>query len=92
MNEVWNLEPIYKGFDDPAFEADMAALKAEVGKITEYAAQLPGMDALEGLKTGIALQEKFSELTMKLAGYASLRQAADTRDPAAGSQMGRVIY
>ena len=20
MNEVWNLDPIYKGFDDPAFE------------------------------------------------------------------------
>ena len=28
MNEIWNLDPIYKGFDDPAFEADMASLKA----------------------------------------------------------------
>ena len=22
MNEVWNLDPIFKGFDDPAFDAD----------------------------------------------------------------------
>jgi hypothetical protein len=28
MNEVWNLDPLYKGFDDPAFEADLAALKS----------------------------------------------------------------
>ena len=23
MNEVWNLDRIYKGFDDPAFQADL---------------------------------------------------------------------
>ena len=91
MNEVWNLDPIYKGFDDPAFEADMAALKAEVEKIGAFAAALPTMAPVEGLKTGIALQEKFSDLVGKLAGYASLRQAANTMDPAAGSQMGRVM-
>ena len=34
MNERWNLDPIYPGFDDPAFAADMEALKAEVEKIT----------------------------------------------------------
>ena len=91
MNEVWNLDPIYKGFDDPAFEADMAALKAEVEKIGAFAAALPTVAPVEGLKTGIALQEKFSDLVGKLAGYASLRQAANTMDPAAGSQMGRVM-
>ena len=91
MNEVWNLDPIYKGFEDPAFEADMAALKAEVEKIGAFAAALPTMAPIDGLKTGIALQEKFSDLVNKLAGYASLRQAANTMDPAAGSQMGRVM-
>ena len=91
MNEVWNLDPIYKGFDDPAFEADMAALKNEVAAINAFAEKLPGMTALEGLTEGVALQEKFAELVGKLAGYASLRQAADTRDPNAGSQMGRVM-
>ena len=91
MNEFWNLNPIYKGFDDPTFEADMAALKDEVAKIIAFADALPTLSPLDGLHQGIALQEKFSELVGKLAGYASLRQAADTRDSTAGSQMGRVM-
>ena len=91
MNEVWNLDPIYKGFDDPAFSADMSALKELVEKIQNMAAQLPQMENLLGLKQGIALQEQFSDLVSKLAGYASLRQAANTRDPEAGSRMGQVM-
>ena len=91
MNDVWNLDPIYKGFDDPAFGADMAALKEMTEKIQTFSAELGTMDSLTGLKQGIALQEDFSSLVMKLAGYASLRQAADTRDPEAGSRMGQVM-
>ena len=91
MNDVWNLDPIYKGFDDPAYSADMTALKELVEKIRSMTAQLPEMDKLQGLKQGIALQELFSELVSKLAGFASLRQAANTRDPEAGSRMGQVM-
>ena len=91
MNDVWNLDPIYLGFEDPAYEADMDALKAEVSKIDNFASKLPEMEPIEGLRQGIALQERFFELVNKLAGYASLRQAADTRDPNAGSRMGQVM-
>ena len=91
MNERWNLDPIYLGFDDPAFAADMAALKDEVEKIAAFAGRLPTLEPLEGLKTGIALEERFSELVNKLAGFASLRQAANTRDSEAGSRMGQVM-
>ena len=91
MNEVWNLDPIYKGFDDPAFEADMAALKDAVARIEAFAATLAQAEPLAGLKEGIALQELFVDLLSKLAGYASLRQAADTKNPEAGSRMGQVM-
>ena len=91
MNEVWNLEPIYKGFDDPAFEADMEALKGKVSEIEAAAAELGAVAPLEGLRKGTKLQEEFSDLVNKLAGYASLRQAANTVDPTAGSQMGRIM-
>ena len=91
MNDVWNLDPIYKGFDDPAYGADMTALKELVEKIQAQTAQLPELEALQGLKQGIALQEEFMKLVSKLAGYASLRQAANTRDPEAGSRMGQVM-
>ena len=89
MNGTWNLNPIYNGFDDPAFENDMAALKAETEKIAAFAQALPTMEAAEGLKQGIALQERFMELGNKLGLYASLRQATNTRDTEAGSRMGR---
>jgi len=91
MNDRWDLDRIYNGFDDPAFEADLAALKQEAGKIEAFAAELSRLEPAEGLHRGIALQERFSDLVNKLAGYASLRQSADTRDPDAGSQMGRVM-
>ena len=35
MNDVWNLNPIYTGFDDAAFTADMESLKALVDKIVD---------------------------------------------------------
>ena len=91
MNERWNLDPIYLGFDDPAFREDMAALKNVADQTAAFAEALPAADPLAGLTTGIALEEKFSELVQKLAGYASLRQAANTRDSEAGSRMGQVM-
>ena len=91
MNEVWDLSPIYQGFDDPAFDADMQALKAQVERITALAEALPQAEPVDGLTQGIELQEQFSVLISKLAGYASLRQAADTRDSEAGSRMGQIM-
>ena len=91
MNDVWNLDPIYKGFDDPAFSADFDALKQKAADYKAFAVRLADMDAAEGLCQGIALQEDLSSVIYKLAGYASLRQAANTKDPDAGSQMGRIM-
>ena len=91
MNDVWNLDPIYKGFDDPAFGADFDALKQKAAAFNTFAAQLAQAEPAEGLRSGIALQEELSYLIYKLAGYASLRQSANTKDPDAGSQMGRIM-
>ena len=91
MNEFWNLDPIYTGFDDPAFEADLYLLKKKVDEIGLFSNELSNLSPMEGLTRGIALQEEFATLVGKLAGYASLRQAANTRDSEAGSRMGQVM-
>ncbi len=91
MNEVWNLDPIYKGFDDPAFEGDLQTLKDCVGGYNAFAAQLPGLTPVEGLRQGIAWEERITLLVMKLANYASLRQSTNTRDSEAGSRLGQVM-
>ena len=91
MNEVWNLDPIYKGFDDPAFAGDMEALRACVADYNGFAATLPTLSPVEGLRAGIAWEEKITDLAMKLAGYASLRQSTNTRDSEAGSRLGQIM-
>lgn len=91
MFDKWNLHPIYQGFDDPAFAQDLASLKQAAEEIKALAAGLSGMEPKEGLTRGIALQERADALVGKLYGYSSLRQAADTKDPEAGSAMGRVM-
>ena len=91
MNEVWNLNSIYTGFDDPAFEKDLAALKEQVTAFAAFTASLATTDPMEGLRGGIAREEEIQNTAMKLGTYASLRQAADTRNPEAGSHMGRVM-
>ena len=91
MNEVWNLDVIYKGFDDPAFAADLQALKEKVAAFAELAEKLPEMEPAAGLCEGIRLQEELNKLGMKLAEYAMLRQSANAADPEAGSNIGKVM-
>ncbi|MBE6917648.1 MAG: M3 family oligoendopeptidase [Ruminococcaceae bacterium] len=91
MNEVWNLDPIYKGFDDPAFEADISLSKEKLQEFSAFTAELANCDALTGLRKGIALLEQIEELVNKLGLFASLRQSANSRDAEAASQMGRLM-
>ena len=91
MNEVWNLDPIYKGFDDPQFEADLTRVKELVAEYAAFAQNLAETDPTAGLVKGIAMQEEITYLVGKLAGYSNLRQSTNTRDSEAGSNMGRVM-
>ena len=91
MNEFWNLDPIYKGFDDPAFEEDLAALKEKVAAFAAFTNALAEADPADALRSGIAQEEQIESIAMKLGEYASLRQSADTKNPEAGSHMGRVM-
>ena len=91
MNEFWNLEPIYEGFQDPLFEKELSCLKQTVSDAKDFVGTLNDAEPLEGLRRGIALQETVTELAEKLANYAMLRQAVNTRDSEAGSNLGRVM-
>ena len=90
MNERWNLDPIYKGFGDPAFSRDLQALEQAVQELNAFAADFTG-DPAAVLKQGLQLQEKISALVQRLFTFAELRQAADTQDAEAGSQLGRIM-
>jgi len=90
MNECWNLNPIYTGFDDPRFEEDLQALRRIVRDLEELTQHLTG-DSAALLKRGLTLQERLQELAEKLLCYAELRQAACTTDAEAGSKIGKIM-
>lgn len=90
MNECWNLNPIYTGFDDPRFEEDLQALRRTVRDLEELTQHLTG-DSTALLKRGLTLQERLQELAEKLLCYAELRQAACTTDAEAGSKIGKIM-
>ena len=58
MKDTWNLDVIYRGFDDPAFAADLQAMQDVVKHYAVFAESLEKLDTLEGLRQGIAWEEK----------------------------------
>ena len=91
MNEVWNLDRLYTGFDDPKFLKDFETLKQISDEFIALSEQLEQLQPIEGLRTGIRLREEMALLGSKLSGYPRLRAAADAKDAEAGSQSGRIM-
>ena len=89
MNEVWDLSPLYKDFDD-AFEADLAALKEAIDAFGDYVKTLSEVEPVEGLREGVRYQERILDLADRLGAYPRLRQSTNTRDTEARSQLGRI--
>ena len=57
MNEVWNLDRMYAGFDDPKYLSDFEAFEKKVKEFVDFSKTLENAEPLEGLRTGIRLQE-----------------------------------
>ena len=91
MDYTWNLDPIYKGFDDPAFNADMGKLADLVEQLAALAEELETLDPAQGLRRGTDLLEELERTGSKLAEYAMLRQSVDATDPEAGSRLGQIM-
>ena len=91
MNGQWNLEVLYKGFDDPAYIADFEKMQQLLAEFAAFADGIENRDPAQALHESVARQEALEESIMKMASYANLRQSANTRDPEAGSQMGRIM-
>ena len=91
MNDVWNLASIYPDFSHPSFEADLALCKEKIDQFTALTRTLETRAPLAALKEGILLQEEFTALAERLSSYAMFRQAADSRDGDALSQLGRMM-
>ena len=85
----WNLDVLYKGFDDPAFLADMDAIPA----LTKELAALPGSGKpqAECLEAAVNAIERLDALSEKVSNYAFLTQAADAANARADQAIDRIM-
>ncbi len=91
MNEVWNLDRMYSGFDDPKYLADFEAFEKKVTEFIDFSKTLENTESLEGLRTGIRLQEELEHIADCLFSYPHLRAATNANDVEAISQSGRMM-
>lgn len=90
MKTEWSLDVIYKGIEDPAYEADFSALEKKVGAFAELVKQAEGKDINGEAEALVLALEAVIELSYKLGFYLELRQAANSADSEAMAQLNRV--
>ena len=55
MNERWNLDSLYRGFDDPQFTQDLQSLTQACTRFASLTGSLEGMAPAAALRQGIDL-------------------------------------
>lgn len=90
MRTEWSLEEIYKGFEDPAYEADIQAVKEAVEETADLIRALENAGEREKTKKLLQQQEKVTELLNRLLQYVSLRQSVDTQNGEIMAQLNRL--
>ncbi len=91
MNGLWDLSILYTGFDDPAFQADLAALDESVASFSRFATEHTSYSDADMIKRYLTLSEEQSTLASKLFIYANLRYSGNTGDVEAASILGQLM-
>ena len=88
MNNTWNLDILYKGFDDEAFLADTKTFDEKIADLLALAKKGASLDSLTLLREFIKVQNDLNLYASKLFIYCNLRYSANTADGEAASTMG----
>ncbi len=88
MNNTWNLDILYKGFDDEEFLADTKTFDEKIAELIALAKKGAELDHLTLLREFIKVQNDLNLYASKLFIYCNLRYSANTADGEAASTMG----
>ena len=89
MNKEWSLEKLYKGYDDPKFAEDEAALDQLIKDFSALAENLEG-EPKDVLKKMIEINQNLEAKAHTLFSFASLSQSVNTSDAKAAAVQGRL--
>ena len=89
MKTEWALDPIYKGLEDPQYEADMQEVEQVVAELAQ--AVKDAAVAEEWAEHLLLLEEKLALKVSRLGLYLSLRQSVNTEDGDVMAQYNRLM-
>ena len=91
MNTEWSLKEIYKGFDDPAYEADFAKLEAAMKKEKELIKKADSVELKSAVEQLILVEEEIEKYLYHLNVFIGLTQSVDTENGEAMAQQSRLM-
>lgn len=90
MNKEWSLDVLYKGYDDPAYQQDLAKIDTLINKIHTFAENLGKSSDKDTVTSYVELMEEFTLLITKLYSYTLLRESTDTTNSETTSYLNRI--
>ena len=88
MNMTWNLEIMYKGYDDPKYVSDCQKL-FEMIEIMKNE-KLDEVNVKETIENHLKLEIEFTRVVSELFSYSNLRVSTNVNDYEALGQMGKI--
>ena len=90
MNMTWDLEIMYKGYEDPKYKEDFNKVFDLIKKINELSQNLDINKAKECIEESLKLEEETNILLSELFGYSSLRSSTNVNDYQAMGEMAKL--
>lgn len=90
MNMTWDLDILYKGYDDPKYISDYQKALEIIKKFNEFVNTLDKDNAVKCIEEELKLEEELNSLLEELFSYSSLRSATNVNDYEALGEMGKL--
>ena len=90
MNMTWNLDIMYKGYDDPKYIKDNERVLELIKELNDLATKLDINNAVLCIEKKLKLEEELNSLLSELFSYSSLRASTNVNDYEALGEMGKL--
>lgn len=88
MNTTWNLDVMYKGYDDPKYKNDIKKVEETIKNIKNLV--LDENNPVNTIEASVTLTEQLNTLLMELFTYSSLKSSTNVNDFEAMTEMGKL--
>lgn len=90
MNMTWDLEIMYKGYEDPKYKEDFNKVFELIKEVNALSEKLDVNNAKECIEQSLKLDEQTEELLSELFSYSSLRSSTNVNDYQAMGEMAKL--